>query len=309
MTDLDEPAPEHAPSNAGAGQPDGTWSPGGVLNLVTKFGPPITVVTALMLYFGWARADAQSRAMGIDVSMFGYTTQDYVLRSLSTLYLPLLALGGVALGWLALHRRVTSLAETPAGRPTVHLGARVGLLAGVALAAATLLMGWRLPDTWPLAVPLTLAAAVAVAGYCTSLASRTAEPVPGRSQSGSAERVTRAVLIGGVVSLALFWELSSYATVVGRGYAQRITQTVSSLPRVTVTSPDPLGVQAPGVHEESVAVTGDGSAKSVRYRTTGLRLLVVSGGRIFLLNDGWRPGAGVLVVLPDDDSLHWQLSR
>ena len=68
------------------------WSVTSLLAVLTKVGPPLTVVTALLIYFGWARADAQSKAMGVDVSMFGYSTQDYVLRSISTLYLPLLVI-------------------------------------------------------------------------------------------------------------------------------------------------------------------------------------------------------------------------
>lgn len=71
------------------------------LSLVASFGPPIAVVTALLVYFGWARSDAQSRAMGLDVSLFGYTPQDYVLRSIRSLFLPLVLITIVAIAWLA----------------------------------------------------------------------------------------------------------------------------------------------------------------------------------------------------------------
>jgi hypothetical protein len=133
---------------------------------------------------------------------------------------------------------------------------------------------------------------------------------PGAAPPAASERAMRAVLVGGVITLAMFWELSSYAGVVGRGYAERLARTSGNLPRVTVTSPDPLGVTAPGVSEEPVTLPAATGTTVVRYRTSGLRLLVSSGGRVFLLNDGWNPGAGgVVVVLPDDKTLHWQLSR
>ena len=45
--------------------------------------------------------------MGIDVSLFGFSSQDYVLRSISSLYLPLLAVLGLA-WWLWLHAWLTS---------------------------------------------------------------------------------------------------------------------------------------------------------------------------------------------------------
>ena len=92
------------------------WSVSSLLGVVTKVGPPLSIVTALLIYFGWARADAQSKAMGVDVSMFGYSTQDYVLRSISTLYLPLLALCGLGLGLLALDRRLVELAAESGAR-------------------------------------------------------------------------------------------------------------------------------------------------------------------------------------------------
>ena len=45
------------------------------------------------------------------------------------------------------------------------------------------------------------------------------------------------------------------------------------------------------------------------YRTTGLRLLARSGGRIILLHDGWSPATGTVIVVPDSDELIWQFRR
>jgi hypothetical protein len=272
-------------------------------------GPPLTIVTALMIYFGWARADAQSKAMGIDVSMFGYSTQDYVLRSISTLYLPLLAVCGIGLGWLALHRKLSEIAEDPERRRTLRIAGTSALALGVVVALVALITAWRVPGWAPLVAPLAVAGGTAVAAYGIHVVTMASDPTARGQRAGGSERAMRAVLIGGVITLAMFWELSSYAGVVGRGYAERLARTVGNLPRVTVTSPDPLGVQAPGVSEEAVTIAAPTGAGTVRYRTTGLRLLVNSGGRVFLLNDGWRPGPGVVVVLPDNSQLRWQLSR
>jgi hypothetical protein len=72
-----------------------------LLSVLASVGLPVTLISALMLYFGWARTDQQARYMGLDVSLFGFTAQDYILRSISTLFVPLLVLGicfGVAGG-------------------------------------------------------------------------------------------------------------------------------------------------------------------------------------------------------------------
>jgi hypothetical protein len=298
------------PTAAGGELADGgQWSLTSLLGAVTRVGPPLTIVTALLIYFGWARADAQAKAMGVDVSMFGYSTQDYVLRSISTLYLPLLALSGLGLGWLALDRRLVELAHDPARADRLGPAAAAAGLGGAAVALGAVLWAWALPGRGDLVVPLLVAGGAAAAAYGARL-SRLAPTRPERATAASPERALRAVLVGGIITLAMFWELSSYAGVVGRGYAERIARTVGSLPRVTVTSPDPLGVLAAGVTEEAVTLPGPTTAHSVRYRTTGLRLLVSSGGRVFLLTEGWRPGQGAVVVLPeDDDALRWQLSR
>ena len=69
---VDAPAAEDSPDTVSILRP--------VIAVITTVGTPLTMITALLLYFGWARSDAQSRWMGIEVSLFRFTTQDYVLR-------------------------------------------------------------------------------------------------------------------------------------------------------------------------------------------------------------------------------------
>jgi hypothetical protein len=112
-----------------------------------------------------------------------------------------------------------------------------------------------------------------------------------------------------VITLALFWEVSKYAGVVGRGYALEIARTIPTLPRATAFSATPLGIEAPGVREERLTSGPDAGKGTLRYRTTGLRFLVRSGGRMFLIHDGWTPQQGTVIVLPDNEQVRWQFSR
>ena len=316
MTTQAEPdqLPVVEPAAAGPVGPAGpalaaTWSVTSLLAVLTKVGPPLTVVTALLIYFGWARADAQSKAMGVDVSMFGYSTQDYVLRSISTLYLPLLVIAGLGLGWLAVDRYLTEPANPAESRNRLHRMGSFTLLGGTMAALGAVVWAWARPGRGDLVVPLVVAGGAAVAAYGSRFGDGAGPSGLTGGATASSQRALRAVLVGGIVTLALFWELSSYAGVVGRGYAERLARTAGGLPQVTVSSPDPLGVLAPGVTEEAVSVPGPAGSHAVRYRTSGLRLLVNSGGRVFLLTEGWRPGQGAVIVLPDNDTLRWQLSR
>src|SRR5215207_7017514 len=280
------------------------------LSVVTTIGPPLTIATALMIYFGWARTNVQARAMGLDVSLFRYSTQDYVLSSISTLFVPLLVVAALALGGLALHRRIGRALRRPAARPALRTAGRVALILGLIVSGVAVLIAFFDRDRAPLIIPLALAVGTAVAAYGGWLAGAAAHdpdvtvPAPPVWQSA-----LRLLLVGSVVTLALFWEVSNFAGVVGRGHAQQTAATVSQLPRVTAFSTTSLGIEAPGVREERIEAGPDTSNDAIRYRTTGLRFLASSGGRIFLLHDGWKPRGGTVIVLPDNEQVRWQFSR
>jgi uncharacterized membrane protein YidH (DUF202 family) len=280
------------------------------LSVVTAIGPPLTIATALMIYFGWARTNVQARAMGLDVSLFRYSTQDYVLSSISTLFVPLLVVAALALGGLALHRRIGRALRRPAARPALRTAGRVALTLGLIVSGVAVLIAFFDRDQAPLIIPLALAVGTAVAAYGGWLAGAAAHdpdaPAPAPPVWQSALRL---LLVGSVITLALFWEVSNFAGVVGRGYAQQTAATVSRLPRVTAFSTTSLGIEAPGVREERIAAGPDTGNDAVRYRTTGLRFLASSGGRIFLLHDGWKPRGGTVIVLPDNEQVRWQFSR
>jgi hypothetical protein len=306
-------ADEHQPPPTipASSPPDTGESPlKAAISVLTTLGPPLTIVTALMIYFGWARSAKQAQYMGLDVSLFGFSTQDYVLLSTSTLYIPLLAIAALTLGWLVLHHRLSrALNRSASQRARLRMAGRAALAAGLLAAAGAVVTATLDQDRAPLVLPLALAAGTAAAAYGAWLTRaandhRATEPGPLPWQ-----HALRTLLIGGLITLALFWELSNYAGVVGRGYALKIAASIPSLPRATAYSATPLGIQAPGVLEETLNV-GPGPGKAtMRYQTTGLRFLIRSGGRIFLLHDGWTPQHGTVIVLPDNDQVHWQFSR
>ncbi|WP_427890508.1 hypothetical protein ACQHIV_00430 [Kribbella sp. GL6] len=274
-----------------------------VLSVLTTLGPPLTIATALMIYFGWARSDTQAREMGLDVSLFGFSAQDYIMNSISSLYLPLLVIAGLTLGGLAVHRRVDAALRRPEARPVLRTSALVALIGGLVAIAAAVVLAAVLRSGVQLFAPLVVAIGTVVAAYGGWLRNAAAAAAP--EVLPVWHRALRMLLIGAVVTAALFWAVSDYATIVGRGYALQIQAGVSQLPRVTAISTTSLGVQGPGVTETPVVQGG----KVLYYRTTGLRLLAGSGGRMFLLHDGWTPRHGTVIVLPDSDQIRWQFSR
>lgn len=264
------------------------------------------MITALLLYFGWARSDAQSRWMGIEVSLFRFTTQDYVLRSISTLYLPILASAVIGIVWLAAHRAVTDKIDRDGMNDAIRVICRVTMLGGLGIA----ILGVVLPAftrTWEpgtVVWPLMIAIGTALAVYGRHLSRRGQEHARPRHAIARPPDVLEAVLVGIVIAAAMFWAVQGYADIVGRGYAQRYEDSVSSLPRATAVSESPLGIDSPVVRTEEIT-----TGPKTLYRTTGLRLLAESGGRLFLMTEGWTVQNGSIIVLDEDDSVHWQFSH
>lgn len=265
------------------------------VDLLTAIGPPLTIATALLVYFGWARTDAQSKTMGLDVSLFGYTVQDFVLRSIPSLFIPLVWLLIVAVLWLTLDR---ILARLLAAGHVVGIGrlAWVLVFTGVACAAAMWLGVILQPERTLLYVPYIMAGGVLLATWGLSLWRRSRNDTGGTVTPVS--RGTERTLILCLVTLLLFWGTSDFAQALGRGLAVSYEEQSALLPTAVVYSTQRLAISAPNVSEEA-----SGTADQPSYRYSGLRLLVVSGGRIFLLNEGWTIRNGKVVVLRDEPGL------
>ena len=264
-------------------------------DMLAVIGPPLTIATALLVYFGWARTDAQAKAMGLDVSLFGYTVQDFVLRSIPSLFIPLVWLLLVAVAWLSLDRFLAG--HLAAGRVAgIRRLAAVILFAGLACAAAMWLVVIVQPERTVLFVPYIMAGGVLLAAWGLSLWRRSAE-ASGRSLA-ALSRGSEKTLVFCLVTLLLFWGTSDFAQALGRGLAVSYEERSALLPTAVVYSKDRLAISAPNVREQS-----SGTAEHPVYQYSGLRLLVVSGGRIFLLNEGWTLRSGKVVVLRDDPGM------
>jgi hypothetical protein len=245
------------------------------LQAIATVGPPITVITALLFYFGWKRSNVQAVYLGIDESVLGMSTQDYLMRSTSSLFLPLAGIAAAALAWVLVNEHATRLIERR-WRPSLLAWLVKGLLvAGL----ACLLLGARTVPTRredDLVGPLALVVGLLVATWAVHLGRRVAAVTDRRATAPRPpwQAPLAKALVGVLVALGLFWEVTNYAGVVGRGYGQLLAAEVAARTGVVVYSPKRLYIQAPGVHEDELA---DPDA-AYRFRYTGLRLLQRSGG-------------------------------
>ncbi len=278
----------------------------GALRALAVVGPPITIATALLFYFGWALSAEQARAMGVDESIFAMSTRDYVLRSLSALFAPLIVGSAVMLLWVVVHGLLLHQLEDPDRRHHVRRGAIVlawtawWAVPCIGLLSALVGSQWR-----ELVVPLSLAVGVLLAEYGVRLRGL-ADQADGRMDAARPPWVgnLRGVLVGVLVTAALFWEVANFAEVVGRGKAELVLASSNSYPLVVIYSQRDLQLDVPGVTVERLA--GEDGGFSFRY--AGLHLLQRTGGRYFLVPEDWSPSEAPLVVLRDEDSIRLEFT-
>ncbi len=310
--DSPESDPPPADPPAGSGEPQAT---GSVferrLALVTNTLAPATLITAVLFYFGYVTAGREYAYFGLSSQILGFSSQDYLMRGFAALYAPLVVVifAGLMLTWghgaLADFLQVDR-DQLAAGR--VQLAVRIASTLLMSIGAAFSVRGLVgiffpvLSATEPIATtPLSLAVGVLVLSYGRHLLTRFGF---GSSHRGVfSRRLEQAVTagVGALVVLSAFWAVNSYAAAYGCAEAFRQGRALHELPAVVLDSKDELSIRYRGIHE-SPLIDSD-----LRHRYTGLRLLLASNGKLFLIPDHWSHVDGAAVVLADNDSIRIQL--
>ncbi|WP_181780606.1 hypothetical protein [Pseudonocardia pini] len=264
------------------------------VQLVSAVVAPVTLVTALLFWFGWTRTNAVFREFGIEASVLGLSVQDYLVRSVEGLYVPVgIALLLTVVG-LGVHGAVGRLVADPEAAPSLRtLSLDVGLTGAVLFGIGVLgIVSPNAFGAWTLLAPCSLAAGTVLLSWSVSLWRR----LDGRGmRRGSWPALMTRVSTVLFVVLALFWAASEYAAAVGRGVADGIARDTRSRPGVVLFSERRLFLT--GVQED---VLPPDPGDAYRFRYAGLRLLIESGGRLVLVPDGWTRRSGSAIILAGD---------
>jgi hypothetical protein len=268
------------------------------LDFAGKVLAPASVLTAVLYYFGYLREQALFEHFGIDLGTVGFSTTDYVVRSAETLFVPLIVLLLATVGAVLVHHALSyvltmlkpkrqravwlvlfalAVLLLVAGAVGVHRRAdpAVGSLVGpIAMGVGAILLQYALDGPRPGILP------VAVSSLLTST------------------RLVRRVATASLVLIAIFWTTANLAHRRGDEAARLIEASLPLQSQAVVYSKNRLQITGPGV---SVA-TLDPTEAQHRFRYNGLRMLLHSGGRWFLLPVGWTADNGATVVLLPDDS-------
>jgi hypothetical protein len=253
----------------------------------------VGVLTALLVYFGWKRSEEQAKRLGIDESLLGMSTQEYILRSVGSVLVLLIFVAVFGLLWVLLDRWLTLRLKRHGTDDKVYRWVSRLLPAAVVVLPLAALLGRGLwPEGAYIGFPLLIGAGLLLLLYGFSLRGALPGAVPLAAGTESILRVCVAILI----AVGLFTAATNYATYEAIRLAGAFERDVPLLPGVVVHSVEPLDINAPGVERTQLP-----NETGYRYRYSGLRLLERVGGQYFLITDEWTRNSGVVVVLKDDE--------
>ncbi|MFI7344307.1 hypothetical protein ACIBUY_40970 [Streptomyces sp. NPDC050085] len=294
---------------------------------------PTSFVTALLYYFGWHHAYWFFEYYGVNSTLLGLGTVDYLMRSLDALFVPMMVIAASALlafwGHDVLRTRLAAGYRPQVLRRAVPVLAGVGFLLG--LAGFWSVLGHTFLTPYVVLDPLSLASGVILMSYALNLrralaatvapdpprpppappadpdtsdaAPEPPAPAPTTPAPAPLRREWAAVAEWGalfvVLGLSLFWAANDYAASVGHGRAVHYGAHLASQPAAVLYSERDLSLDEPGVRE----LRCDGASSAYRYRYDGLVLILQSANQYVLVPRSWTPATGVAVVLPRSDSV------
>lgn len=280
----------------------------GALRTVGSIIAPITLITALMFYFGVQHAHWYFQYFGVNHTVMGLTTQDYLLRSADGLFVPVVSVAVLALLSLWLYRLLTG--RVPAERkPMVQrrIAAVATMLGVIALTVAVI--GIARPETFvqaSAAPGLSLALGALLLALASNLQwqARTGGETKLPGWVGATEWGALFIVVG----IGLFWSVTNYSSAVGETRAYRTAVNLSAEPEAVLYSKERLSV--PGVAaRELVCVWPEEAGGAYGFRYEGLKLVFATDTAYFFLPSDWPAGGGVAIVLPRSDPVRVEFVR
>lgn len=284
------------------------------LRAIASVVGPSTAITGVLYYFGWARTLYEAKQLGLDASLFGYSTADYMLLSLSSMFWPIVLCLLAILAALVIHAGVVMWMGGRGARPgrltrpkQRKLRQITGVLAAVTVASSVFavrtIFAVRPSRFISLAAPLSVAVALVCGGYALHLYQRFAwRPHGWVGKELEALRRFGASVGATLLLVTLFWTVSHYAAIKGRDLALTVVQTLPSLPDVTLYSAKRLYLQPPV--RETVLPDANGA---YRFSYGNLKFLFLADHKYFL-----RPtdpaAANLNIIIPESNDLRIELS-
>ncbi|MGW2731207.1 hypothetical protein [Streptomyces sp. NPDC001494] len=254
-------------------------------------------IAALMFYLGVIYTSAYYGHFHLSPFLLGFSFAEFALQSLNLLTFPVLVGAAVLLIAVALSGPRSRQALPGALVRGVSLStsalARRHLLV---LAAGTvlLILWWQ----WQLLLPYRWAGPLLIAcGLLLGVA-----PDGGANRTRGLRDTAVPIFAAGVF---LFWTVTLAAGQLGEHHAERDGRNMVQRTGLVVFSAERLGLssRSPDLRFEDL-----GAAVRLRYRYTGLRLIVARDGRYYAVPIGWRARTDPVYILWESDDVRVELT-
>jgi hypothetical protein len=248
-----------------------------------------TLFSALLFYFGWTRTQSLLIYFGLDNNIIRLGWTDYVLRSSDFIVRgALLAVGAGTAIFILINLAWGRLTPVqPKVSPVLYAVSASLLLLGMAGVLDLIIFSERYP-----VVPLLFILAAALMALDAMLRFK---------QSRVAGQAFPAVLglLLMVILVSSFWATSTYATIVGRDYAQDIESMRVRRPNVVIYSEQDLGLAPP--------VKTTTSTGRYKFRYSGTRLLIYTSGQYALIPEGWKRESSPVYLIRDEPAIRIEI--
>jgi hypothetical protein len=307
-TNTAKPSPERqVPDSDQGADSDLTSEVPGISRIGRIFGAvvaPTTLLTALLYYFGWAHAYYFFGYFGVNSTLLGFTTTDYLIRSVDALFVPMTiaAIAVLAGLWIdgVLRKKLIHQPADPISRAVI-IALTAGALALVVIGGISTFVYRTVLNQYAAAAPLSFAVGVLLLAYVVHVrryvaATEHKSPAIGaRPWAGAVEWAVVFALVG----ISLFAAATDYAAAVGSSRAQHFAAFLSGQPDVVVFAEKDLSLHAPGVSE----LRCRDPLAAYKFRYEGLKLVLQSGGLYLFLPETWTQATGAAILMPQSNML------
>ncbi len=273
-----------------------------LLETIGALAAQLSVLGAVLVYFGTVATRVEARFFGLDPSQLNYSNQELLIRSIAPMLGPLTIGGAVGVFVLQLNAVAGHRAQAVEGWPLTRVVIQIVTAIGLALLAAGAIWQWRLGSRhsyWsPLFLGVGAALLICARGTAAMLHQRaasedaaTVEEEPVRSSPIRALDAHSKLVLGLVMVFALFGFTARLAQSDGFDRALSMVSNLDERATVSVLSEEPLILNRRGVACFPVA----GSRFTRRY--SGLHLIAFRDSRYYLVPSGFDTNNGLMIVL------------
>lgn len=287
-------APAPAPDRPGAASAR-------AVRVVASVAANATLFTALLYYFGLLYTQVFFGYFRVHYTLLDQSVPEVLMRGVDGLLLPL---GGAGFGCLLVLGVLRLLRSRLSERSWARL---LGVCAPVAAVAGLVLVGtaaFIAVDPAPYREHAGLPGLGLAVGVLLLVSAGRRWGWGGGGPLGPLFGLAEWLVTYLLVAFGLFWAAGDYSGQVGVRKGFETASGLAARPAATLYSARSLAFPPGGVRELACGAPDT----AYRYRYTGLKLLLQSGGQYVFVDEGWRPATGTAFVVQRSDALRLEFA-